>query len=326
MKHRSLRWTLAVLVPFALLAAACGDDDDEEVSTDVTEAPGDAPSGGEGCASFTAPDDAPEITIGAQDFGESAIIASIYQQCLEAAGFDASVQALGGFRDLVFTAFESGDINLTPEYAASTLEFLNDRAGEATADEAETTDLMNGYLADLDLVALTPSAARNTNGFAVTQETADELGLETLSDLADYPDLVLGAPTDCETNAGCLPGLLETYDVDLTANFTPLEPAAIVPALEAEEIDIAVIFTTDAVAVQEGFVVLDDDRDLFKADNIVPVLTTELSEVENLADLLDAISAVMDTEGVAALNVAFQVDREDAEDIATAFLEDSGLL
>lgn len=326
MKHRSLRWTLAVLAPFTLLAAACGDDD--ETSTDTTEASGSA-SGtgdGEGCASFTAPDDAPAITIGAQDFGESAIMASIYQQCLEAAGFDASVQELGGFRDLELTAFESGDINLAPEYAASMLEQVNGDATEATADEDETTELLNGHLADLDLVALTPSAARNTNGFAVTEETAEELGLETLSDLAGHEDLVLGAPTDCETNAGCLPGLEETYGVDLSANFTGLEPAAIVPALEAGEIDIAVIFTTDAVTVQEGFVLLEDDQGLFKADNIVPVLSAELADVENLSDLLNAISAELDTEGVAALNVAFQVDRQDAEEVATGFLEEKGLL
>lgn len=330
----NLRWLLALVVPLALLGAACGDDEDTDSgATGTTAAAGDdtsettdGASGDGGCASFAAPDDAPAVTIGAQDFGESAIVASIYEQCLAAAGFDASVQELGGFRDLVFEAFGSGDINLTPEYAASTLEFLNDRAGEATVDEVETTEILNGYLAEQGLAALTPSAARNTNGFAITQETADELGIATLSDLAEHPDLVLGAPTDCETNAGCLPGLLETYGVDLAPNFTPLEPAAIIPALEEGAIDVAVIFTTDAVAVQEGFVVLEDDQGLFKADNIVPVLTEELAAIQPLADLLDAVSAELDTEGVAALNVSFQVDREDPEDIALAFLEEHGLL
>ncbi len=54
-------------------------------------------------------------------------------------------------------SFESGDINFTPEYAASMLEYLNEQAGEATGDAAETTEILQGHLDDLGLVAYTPS-------------------------------------------------------------------------------------------------------------------------------------------------------------------------
>jgi glycine betaine/choline ABC-type transport system substrate-binding protein len=128
--------------------------------------------------------DGPEIVIGAQDFSESLILAQIYSQVLGDAGYPVAVQEVGGFRDLVLAAFDSGDINLTPEYAASMLEFLNDGAGEASGDAGATTDLLNGYLADLGLQALTPSPAVDTNAFVVTAETAEEYGLATLSDLA----------------------------------------------------------------------------------------------------------------------------------------------
>jgi glycine betaine/choline ABC-type transport system substrate-binding protein len=131
-----------------------------------------------------APPDGPQIVIGAQDFSESLILAQIYSQVLGDAGYDVAVQEVGGFRDLVVAAFDSGDINLTPEYAASMLEFLNDQAGEASSDPAATTELLNGYLADLGLQALTPSPAVDTNAFVVTAETAEEYGMATLSDLA----------------------------------------------------------------------------------------------------------------------------------------------
>lgn len=130
-----------------------------------------------------APADAPPIVVGAQDFPESQILAELYAQCLAAAGFDASTQELGGFRDLELAAFESGDINLAPEYAASMLEFLNEQAGEATADPVETTELLNGRLAGIGLVALTPSDAVDTNSFVVTRESADANGWTTISDL-----------------------------------------------------------------------------------------------------------------------------------------------
>jgi len=131
-----------------------------------------------------APPDGPTITIGAQAFGESTILAQVYGQALEARGYPVEYQDLGGYRDIVFASFESGDINYTLEYAASALEFLNEFAGEATADAVETADLLRGHLEPLGLVAAQPSDAVDQNVFVVTRQTADEYGLESLADLA----------------------------------------------------------------------------------------------------------------------------------------------
>src|SRR5690606_16322589 len=137
----------------ALVAAACGDDDGDTTTGDG------------------APErDGPTISIGAQEFGEPAILAEIYAQALEAEGFDTRIQEVGGFRDLLFAAFDSGDVNLAPEYVASELEFLNDNAGEATSDVDETFSLLEPHLEERGLVGLTPSDAVNTNSFVVTEE------------------------------------------------------------------------------------------------------------------------------------------------------------
>src|SRR5690606_20427934 len=114
----------------------------------------------------------PAITIGAQDFGESAILAEIYRQALEAGGYTARIQTLGGFRPLEIEAFRSNTINFAPEYAASMLEFLNENAGEANADPIDTVTKLNERLRDLGLEALTPTDAVDTNAFVVTGETA----------------------------------------------------------------------------------------------------------------------------------------------------------
>lgn len=331
MKTRTLRLALGVLLPFALVAAACGDDeeaetadtsDTTEASPDTTEAPEPA---GDGCAGVAAPDDAPEITIGAQDFGESAILAELYSQCLEAAGYSVSIQELGGFRDLELPAFDSGDINFAPEYAASMLENLNGNAGEATKDAVETTELLNGYLAERGLVALEPSAAVNTNAFVVTQETADEFGLAAISDLAEHADLRFGAPADCETNPYCLPGLERVYGIELT-NYTALEPAAIVEALDAGEIDVALLFSTDAPIAENDWVILEDDEEMLVADNILPVVTTELAESEGLDELAAMVSATLTTEGLTELNRQFAIEVEDPDVIARSHLQEAGLL
>jgi osmoprotectant transport system substrate-binding protein len=310
--NRSLRALLALTAVVAMLGAACGDDDD-----DGGEA-ADVPEG-------------PAIVIGAQDFGESAILAEIYSQGLADTGYDVSIQDVGGFRDLSMAAFESGDINFTPEYAASMLEFLNDFAGEATSDVDETTDLLQGYLDELDptMVAFDPSEAVDTNAFVITQETSDDLGIESLSDLAENgQDLSLGAPSDCETNAFCVPGLQDVYDLDLSGNFEPLETGAIPDALENGAIDIALLFSTSAVIADRGWVLLEDDQGMLAADNVVPVATTEVADAygDDFANRVNEISAALTTDGLTELNRRFEIEREDAEDIAQSWLEDNDLL
>jgi osmoprotectant transport system substrate-binding protein len=187
-----------------------------------------------------APPTGPAVVIGAQDFGESAILAQVYGQALADAGCDVRQQALGGFRDIVFTSFASGDINFTAEYAASALEFLNEQAGEATGDIDETMEFFRTASPSATSWPSTPPRPSTRTRSWSPSETADELGLSSVSDLTS--DLRLGGPPDCPDNASCIPGLISVYDVDLSANFVPLDGGGplTVAALDGGEIDVAV--------------------------------------------------------------------------------------
>jgi osmoprotectant transport system substrate-binding protein len=319
------RWqtALAVLATFGLLAAAaCGDDDDD------TETGGDGGGGGGQPTTTEQAAGAETIRIGAQDFGESQILSEIYEQALDGAGFQAETVEVGGFRDLLFDAFDAGDVNFAPDYVASELEFLNDQAGEATHDLDETFPLLEDQLAERDMVAFEPADAINVNAFVVTQETAEDLDLETLSDLADRgQDLTVGAPQDCEENAFCLPGLERVYGLDLSQNFTPLDQGLVPSALEEGEIDVGVLFSTDGVLAEGDFVVLEDDRGMTAADNIVPVATREMVDSHNdgLRDVVDRVTGQLTTRRLIDLNRRFDIEHEDAEDIAEEFLADRGI-
>lgn len=274
----------------------------------------------------TAVPDGPTIVIGAQDFGESAILSEIYGQALAAAGYPVEQQSLGGFRDLVFTAFEGGDINFTPEYAASAVDFL--APGTATGDIVETADALRASLTSLGLVALDASPAVDSNSFVVTPETAATLEAQTVSSLTD--DLTLGGPPDCPENSSCIPGLIETYGVDLTANFVPLDGGGplTVAALEGNEIDVAILFSTDGIIADKGWVVLDDDKGLINADNIIPITNDEVVVAygEVFTALVNAISAALSTAELTELNRQFGIDKEDADAVATAWLTTEGLI
>jgi osmoprotectant transport system substrate-binding protein len=307
---------LAGLLALSLLGAACGDDDDDDAATDEDAGAADVPDG-------------PAISIGAQDFGESLILSEIYAGALTDAGYEADTTEVGGFRDLLFGAFESGDVNMAIDYVASELEFLNDGAGQATSDVDETLAFLEPLLEPMDIVAGAPSEAVDTNAFVITQETSDSLDITTLSDLATKgADLTLGAPPDCESNGFCIPGLLRVYGVDFTANFTPLDFGVIPDSLDEGAIDIGVVGSTDGRLADEstGWVLLEDDMGMFAADNIFPIFSQEVAEAygDDLITLLDEVSGALTTEDLIEMNKRYDVDREDADAIAEDWLADNG--
>ncbi len=335
-----MRRPFALLLVGALAIAACSSDGSSAAddTTETTVAGQADTTSGDATETTVAdqtettagdqvdPSDGPTIVIGAQDFGESAILAEIYGQALANAGYSIEQQSLGGFRDLVYTSFESGDINFTADYAASALEFLNNFAGEASGDIDATTAALQVQLESKGLVALDPSPAVDSNSFVVTQETADANGWTSVSDLTE--DARLGGPPDCTDNASCLPGLQSVYGLDLSANFTPLDGGGplTVAALDGNEIDVAILFSTDGIIADRGWVVLEDDKGLINADNVIPVTTQALIDAygDEFMALINEISAALDTAELTELNRQFGIDLEDADAVAARWLEENG--
>ena len=150
----------------------------------------------------------PGIVIGAFNFPESAILSNIYGGALRDSGYSVTFRTNLGSREVVGPALEDGDIDVYLGYAATDLEFWNDNAGQATPDAAETVGLLNNVLQSKGLLALDPARAVDQNTFAVTQATADRLGIARLSDLTPLaPQLTLGGPPECPTRPFCALGL-----------------------------------------------------------------------------------------------------------------------
>lgn len=309
---RSLTSLVALVASIGLVATACGKNDNNKSATTTTGAHSNV-----------------TVTIGAQDFGESKILAEVYAQGLKAKGYNASVKLLGAnaFRPVEMDAFKSNTINFAPEYAASMLEFVNNKKGEATGDAGATTAKLNTYLPALGLTALTPSAAVDTNAFVITKKTSDDLGIKSLSDLAAKgKSLKLGAPADCATNPNCVPGMKSVYGLDLTGYTTLGAGLPIAQALEAGQIQIGVLFSTDSTIATKHFVLLDDDKHMLAADVVVPVLSKTLSDASGLDAAVNAITARLTTSKLISLNQKYDVDKEDASVIAKDFLKTEKLV
>lgn len=300
----------AALLAIGLLLGACGSGGDDS----------DTGSGG------TETEEKGSIRVGSDGFYEAQIVGAMYALVLEDAGYDVTSQLDLDSREVRLPAMESGEIDVAPEYIASLLSVIDPDSGGATTPE-EGAESLAPLLEDMGLELLEPSNAVDVNAFVVTPETADKYGLSAMSDLASVEDdLTLGAPPECPKRPYCLPGLKDTYDVDLSANFKPLEyGAATVQALEAGAIDIALLFSTDPLISQKGLVLLEDDKELQQADNITPLVRSEILNDE-IAELLNAVSAALTTDNITPLNARVLIDQEDPEDVARDFLEENGLL
>src|SRR5882762_5740646 len=158
------------------------------------------------------------ITVGGFNFPESSILAQVYGQALAHDGYTVNYKLLLGTREVLVPAMKAGTVDLYPGYAASDLEYYNNKKGEATGDVTATTAKLNTYLQPLGLAALTPSAAVDQNAFAVTKASQAKYNLTKLSDLAPIgSQLVLGAGPECPTRPYCLPGLQSVYNIHFKA-------------------------------------------------------------------------------------------------------------
>jgi osmoprotectant transport system substrate-binding protein len=263
-----------------------------------------------------------KITVGGFKFPESSILAQLYGQALAHAGYQVSYKLNIGQRELVAPALKNGDIDLYPGYTASDLEYWNNKAGEAGGDANASVTKLNGHIDSQGLVALTPSPAADQNAFAVTKDTQQKFSLSKMSDLAPIGNqLVLGAGPECPTRPYCLPGLEKTYGIHFKS-FKPLDTdgQATRAAFKNNSIQVGLVFSADADLNSLGLVVLDDDKHLQAADQVVPILRKAVANDE-VKSILNKVSAGITTTDLVALNAKVALDHQDPDAVAKAYLE-----
>jgi osmoprotectant transport system substrate-binding protein len=271
----------------------------------------------------------PTITVASFDFPESRLLAELYGQALRVRGYPVSVVANAGARELVEPALSRGLVDLVPEYAGSALEFLTLGATPASSDVGATYAAVSSTFARRGLVALHPAPAQDGNAIVVTQRTASDHGLRTISDLAAIaPRLTFGGPPECPSRPFCLQGLERVYGLRFR-QFYPLDTGGPVTlqALRANEIDVALLFSTDPGIRRDGLVVLQDDRGLQPAENVVPVVRRAVLGRYGpaLARVIDAVSAELSSTTLSELDDQVGPDGARAAAAAERWLQSHGL-
>ncbi|CAL2068427.1 ABC transporter substrate-binding protein [Streptomyces sp. TR1341] len=279
------------------------------------------------------PGDSHHLTIGSAGFTESDLLAQMYAQLLNRAGYKTSILTVSN-RELYEPALESGQIDVVPEFAATFADWLNARIHGTDAkpvgspDLDTTMDALRALAAPRGLTVLPPGRAVDQNAFAVSADYAREHRLKTLSDLgASGLRVRLAAGDECVQRPYCAPGLRQEYGIDVTG----VDPKGVgtTPAKRAVQQgrdQMVLTTTTDATLDQFGLVLLADDRHLQNADYVVPVVNRARAGGAGVTKALGRLNDVLTTSDLADLNEQVDNWRRLPADVARAYLRDKGLL
>jgi len=268
------------------------------------------------------------ITIASFNFSESIILAHIYGGALKNKGYTINYRDKLGNREIVEPALQNGQIDLYPGYAATDLDFVDGKLGvpvEASSDAQANVQKLNTRLNPKGIKALDPSPAVDQNAFAVTKAEADQYHLTKLSDLSSVASgWTLGGPPECPQRPFCQPGLQKTYGLNFKA-FKSLDAGGPLTyaALKQGAINIGLVFSSDGGISANNFVVLQDDKHLEDADNIVPLIRSAVANSE-VTSVLNSIDAKLNTPDLTNLNKSADVDKQDPADLAATWLKDHG--
>lgn len=265
--------------------------------------------------------------IGSKDFSEQYILAYMTAELLNAHGADveANTKLVGSAN--VRQALENDQFLGYWEYTGTSWITYNGnttpvQGAEAQFDAVKEADAENG------IAWLDPAPFNNTYAFAIRQSAADELGVESLSDVAALPaaDQAFCIESEFSTRDDGMPGLSAAYGFD--AEITMLDTGVIYTATQkGDDCNFGEVFQTDGRIPALDLVVMEDDKEFFPSyQGGFTLKQSTLDEYPAIADVLAELSPLLTTEVMQELNAKADVDGQDPEDIAIDWLEEQGLI
>ena len=311
---------LALILSLAF--AACGSSNDETTASGGEE-------GGGGAIVSNPENEGVSLTIGSKNFPEQEILGEIYAQALGAAGYKAKSDLNLGSETVALKTLKAGQISGYPEYASTALtSFFGLEPEEVPADATEAWEKANEEFEKEGLIAFEPTPFASANAVGTTKERAEDLGLETISDLEGISEemSLYGSP-ECRQRIDCLAGLEQLYGLKFK-EFKPVDIGLRYTVLENNQADLSILFTTDPQLSGEDpkFVILEDDKEVFPAGNVIFVTKKSVSE-EAGPDYEKTILQVQEgltLEVMQELDARVELEKETPKQVATEYLEEEG--
>ncbi len=269
-----------------------------------------------------------KVVVASKPHSEQYILAEMITLLIEN-GTDISVEkkfGIGGGTANIQPAMESGEIDIYPEYTGTGWLFVlkEELIGNP---QALYEAVKEAYAQDYNIKWLGMYGFNNTYALAMKQSVAEDMGIETYTDLAEKGgSLVFGAEYDFYEREDGFPGLEEAYGLSFE-NMVELDIGLKYQAIESGQIDVINAFSTDGLIKKFNLKVLEDDRRFFPAYNAATLIRQEtLDEYPELEDVLEAVTGQISNDEMTELNYLVENEKMDPEKVAENFLKGKGLL
>ena len=314
-------FALLVAAVLALGVVACGGDDDEDEG------------GGDTSANLIEenPDNnGVQVTVGSKNFTEQYILGEIYAQALEAAGYDVKTQLNLGSEVIALRALEDGEIDAYPEYTSTALtSFFKTPPEDVPADPQQAFEDSQAEFEDQGLTAFPPTPFNSANAVGLLSERANELGVESISDLeGQSEDLTLYGSPECRQRVDCLVGLEDNYGLQFQ-KFTPVDIGLRYEVLDKGDADLSILFTTDAqLSESDKYTILEDDQGLLPAGNVLFVARTQTVDEAgpDFGEVVESVQQDLSLEVMQELNARVDIDKEEPAQAAESYLKEFGYI
>ncbi|WP_312886219.1 MULTISPECIES: glycine betaine ABC transporter substrate-binding protein [Bacillaceae] len=271
-----------------------------------------------------------KVAVGGKDFTEQQILSKITSIYLKENGFDVEEASNMGSA-VVRSALENGQIDIYWEYTGTGLVVYQKQEVETDPDEAYEKVKENDK--EHGITWLNKANFNNTYAILMKKDTAEKMGVKTISDLAkmvnDDPDkLKFASNAEFYAREDGVKGLQKLYGFKFPSkNVVKMDSGLLYNALKDGQVDVSVGFATDGRIKGFDLVILEDDQQFFPAYNGVPVVRQEVAEKSpEISELMNKLAGLLDNETMMSLNYSVDVEHKDITEVSRSWLEEQGLV
>ena len=263
------------------------------------------------------------VTIGSKDFTESALLAEIVAQMLEARGVSVERRfELGG--NLPQEALVAGTLDLYPEYTGTAFTAIL-RHAPITDPRAVYEQVRQEYADKFKVEVSQPLGFENTFAILVRGEDARRLNLKTISDAASQaPRWRAGFGQDFMSRADGYPGFSKAYGLKF-AEVREMDLSLTYIALSSRQVDLIAANSTEGRIQTLDLFQLADDRHYFPPYEAVYMVRQDcLTRVAALREVLAKLANAISTDEMRRLNFEIDGEKRDPKEVVKEWIKGKG--
>lgn len=271
-----------------------------------------------------------QISVGGKNFTEQYLLSEMTAFLLKEEGFKVKqMNNLGS--TVVRKALENEQVDMMWEYTGTAL--ITYMGQEPLSDPEETFQKVKELDAKRDIHWMNMSNVNNTYALAMNKDQAKELGIVSISDLADYVnnnpgELTMASDAEFANRPDGLPGVEELYGFKFgSGQIKQMDLGLTQRALNNRQVDVSVAFETDATIVDYDLVTLKDDKKFFPPYRAAVSINKNVYEkYPEIKDITAKLADKLNSDIMRELNYKVDIEGNSVSVVAHDWLVENGLI